>query len=408
LRYVFEDFSLDVERRELRRGVELIAVEPLVFDLLLHLISNRHRVVTKDDLIAAVWNGRIVSESTLTSRMNAVRHAIADSGEHQRLIRTIPRKGHRFVGEVQESQEPIVESGSRPSQRPLDQSGPAEKSTAPLISFCRTTDGVSLAVATVGAGPVVLRSPQWFTHLEYEWQNPLTAPLLHRLSRNFRLAYYDSRGTGLSDRNISELSLATAERDLETVADSLGLDRFALLGMSGGAGPAIAYAARHPERVSKLVLVGGYALGRNKRRSPQTAEEAKAFYTMMRSGWGDDQSPFWRAFSTFFLPNASREQLQWWLNLQRAAFTPEIAMLVRKALDDFDVFDLLPRVTAPTIVFHCTKDNLVPFEQGRLLAASIPNAKLLPLESENHLLLSDEPAWIKFADEMEAFLADEG
>ena len=406
--YIFEDFALDPDRRELKRGAELIPVEPLVFDLLQNLIQNCDRVVSKDDLIASVWNGRIVSESTLTSRMNAARHAVGDNGEQQRLIRTIARKGFRFVGEVQEEQKPVRSSTL---QRLPQEDG--EQPTRPAlpdkqaVTFCRTKDGVTIGVATVGAGPALVRTAYTVTHLEYDWNYPYHGPLLQRLAKHWRVVRYDARGTGLSDRNASNISPTTYLDDLETVVDSLKFERFALLGMSGGAATAIAFAARHPDRVSKLVLFGGYAFGRQRRGAPQTAEEAEAFYTMLRSGWGDVNSQFWRAFSSFFVPNATPEQLKWFMEYQLVSTSAENAIKIRIAVDNIDVIDLLPKVHTPTIVFHCLRDNLVPFEQGRLLAASIPNAKFVALESENHMLLPQEPAWVKFVNDMEAFLSDE-
>jgi len=404
--YLFEDFSLDPGRRELRRGGTLVAVEPRVFDLLLYLVRNRDRVVSKDDLIAEVWDGRIVSDSALTSRMNGARNAVGDSGAEQRLIRTVARKGHRFVGDVRE--EDILE-GRRPPITRMSKDKPATptRTDKPVVSFVRTRDKTNLAVASVGKGPVLVRAAHWYTHIEAEWQSPLTAPLLHRLASRFRFCFYDGRGSGLSDRKVRDMSFAIYRDDLEAIVDSMKLKRFALLGMSGGAALAIAYAARHPDRVSKLVLYGGYALGRNQRRSPQSAEEAKAYVTMIRSAWGDVDSPFWRAFSTFFLPNATPDQIKWFIELHTRALSLDNGIpKARMAVDEIDVSALLPRVRTPTIVFHCLRDKLVPFEQGRLIATSIPNANFVPLDSENHILLSHEPAWAKFVDDTETFLAD--
>jgi pimeloyl-ACP methyl ester carboxylesterase/DNA-binding winged helix-turn-helix (wHTH) protein len=402
--YFFEDFSLDSDRRELRRGTKPIAVEPLVFDLLEYLIRNRDRVVSKDDLIAGVWRGRIVSESTLASRLNAARHAVGDSGEQQRLIRTISRKGRRFVGEVREEQSPRHGSGQVPAKQ--DETSPPMPSDVQAISFCRTKDGVNLAVATVGNGPVLVVASYWLGHVEHDWHNLVVAPWLHRLSRTRRLVRYDCRGSGLSDRNVSDMSLETFRDDLEAVVDSLQLQQFCLLGVSAGAALAIAYAARHRQRVSKLALAGGYALGRNKRGSSQTADEAKAFITMLRSGWGDNKSLFWRSYVSFFLPSASPEQLESWLDYMRAGLAIDAAELGRTAQDNIDVHDLLPLVRAPTIVFHSVRDKLVPFEQGRVIASSIPNAKFVALDSENHVLLPQEPAFAKYMDELDAFLAE--
>ena len=405
--YTFEDCLLHPERRELRRGGIVVPVEPLVFDLLEYLIRNRARVVSKDELIASVWRGRIVSESTLTSRMNAARHAVGDSGDQQRLIRTFSRKGFRFVGETLAQEEAIDCSSAGKSTAVRNKANATNALDVPTVSFCRVNDGVSLAVSSSGKGSVLLRTPSWINHLEHEWLNPLTAPLLHRLSSRFRLIRYDGRGAGLSDREVSDMSFERYRDDLEMIVDSLKVQKLALFGSSGGAALAIHYAAHHPKRVSKLVLLGGYALGRNKRRSPQTAEEAKAFITMMRNGWGDDESPFWRAFSSFFIPNPTPEQRAWWFALQRAAFTADSAILARQAVDDIDVLECCSHVKAPTIVFHSRRDNLVPFEQGRLIAASISSAQLVPLDSENHILLPHEPAWAKLIGDMEAFLMDE-
>ena len=232
-----------------------------------YLMENRERVASKDDLIASVWSGRIVSESTLTSRMNAVRHAVGDSGEQQRLIRTIPRKGFRFIGEVRE--------GTKLPSRRIAAAEGNHATPAPI----RTPGGVvrpdgrtkcNLAVTASGDGPVAVRVAHWVNHAEHEWQNPIFGPLLRRLSQRFRLIRYDGRGAGLSDRNVSDVSFAKYRDDLDAVVDALKLERFALLGLSGGAANAIAYAARYPERVAKLVLCGGYALGRTSavRRKP--------------------------------------------------------------------------------------------------------------------------------------------
>jgi DNA-binding winged helix-turn-helix (wHTH) protein/alpha-beta hydrolase superfamily lysophospholipase len=405
--YLFEDYCLDIDRRELRRGAELVDVEPQVFDVLAYLISHRERVISNDDLIASVWNGRVVSESTLSSRIAAVRRAVGDNGERQCVIRTIPRKGYRFTAQVREHSQ----AGDGPDMTPHDTAAlTAGASATPrkqAVTFCRTIDGINLAVASVGCGPVLVRAGHWATNIEYDWQNLVTGPLLQRLARRFHLVRYDYRGNGLSDRDVPAISFQTMLYDLEAVVDGLRLERFALLGISGGAATSIAYAVRHPHRVSKLLLYGGYAQGRNKRGSPQDAEEAQAFITMIRKGSGEDRSAFARAFFSFWLPGGSPEQFKSLIELMRAAHTDgQTAVNLRRAVDDIDIIDLLPKVSVPTMVFHCTRDRLVPFELGRRLAASISNAKFVALESENHALLADEPAWAKFVSEIEDFLSN--
>jgi DNA-binding winged helix-turn-helix (wHTH) protein/pimeloyl-ACP methyl ester carboxylesterase len=404
--YFFENHSLDTDRRELRRGAQIIAIGPQVFDVLEYLIRNRERVVSNEDLIEGIWKGRIVSESTLSSRITATRQAIGDSGEQQNFIRTLPRKGYRFVAQVVQKSE----AGDGPDATPNNAAGLTAGVLAArpkqAVTFCRTVDGINLGVASVGRGPVLVRAAHWATHVQYDWHNLVTGPLLQHLADRFHLVRYDYRGTGLSDRDVPAISFQTMLCDLKAVVDALALERFALLGISGGAATSIAYAVRHPHRVSKLVLFGGYAQGRNKRDSSQDAEEAQAFLTMARKGWGDDRSAFARAFFSFWLPTGSPEQLKSFIDLMRIG-EGGAGVDLRRAVDDIEIVDLLPNVAVPTIVFHSIHDRLVPFDQGRRLAASIPNARFVPLESENHALLSDEPAWAKFVGELEAFLAED-
>jgi len=391
--FSFKDFALDGERRELRARGTIVSIEPQVFDLLVYLIENRDRVVSKNDLIASVWGGRIVADSTLDSRINAVRKAIGDSGEQQELVRTIPRKGVRFVGDVQQSQ------AQSESARRLP--GFARKQE---ISFCRSTDNINIAYADVGDGPALIKAANWLTHLEYDWESPVWSPLLQRLAAKNRLIRYDTRGTGLSDREVTEFSFEGFVRDFESVVEEVDVDRFAILGISQGAAVAVQYAATHPEKVTKLVIYGGYSQGRNKRGSPEEIEKANLFLSLMQYGWGDEHSAFMRAFSSLFIPNGTPEQNKWFADLQRMTTTAEKAIRIRMAWHDIDVAHVLPRIQVPTLVLHARHDNVVPLEQGRLLAATIPNARFVTLESDNHVLLAGEPAWEKFLEEVEAFL----
>jgi pimeloyl-ACP methyl ester carboxylesterase len=351
-------------------------------------------VVSKDDLIASVWQGRVVSDSTLDSRINAVRKAIGDSGGQQELVRTIARKGVRFVGTVRQAEEQPEAAAILPAV--------ARKQE---ISFCRSTDGTNIAFAAVGSGPTLVKAANWLTHLEYDWESPVWSPLLQRLVEKNRLIRYDSRGNGLSDRNAGNISLDGFVQDLEAVIDAVKPERFAILGISQGAAIAIAYAVRHPKKVTKLILHGGYAQGRNMRGSAEEAEKARTFLSMMQHGWGDEHSAFMRAFTSVFIPNGTSEQIKWLADLQRNTTTAENATRIRNACDEIEVTKLLPKIQVPTLVLHCRYDNVVPQEQGRLLAASIPNARFVTLESDNHILLAGEPAWVKFIDEVEAFLA---
>lgn len=399
--FLFGDMVLDADRRELRSGSALIPIEPQVFDLLEFLIRNRGRVVSRDDLLAGVWGGRVVSDSAIAARISAVRHAVSDSGEQQRWIRTVPRKGFRFVGAVREE----ADSGTLSSPEVAARRVPEQISQGQEITFCRSRDGVNLAVASVGQGMPLVRAGHWMTHVEYEWQNPLRRPLLQFLAERFRLVRYDCRCNGLSDWDAADVSFEALRDDLKTVVDSLDLRSYALLGVSQGAAISIAHAVRHPERVSKMVLHGGYALGWRK-RGVQKGFDLKTFLTLMREGWGDEHSAFLKMLSTVYLPSASPEQLRWLAELQRMASSAENTLRLRSAVDEIDIVDLLPKVSIPTLVLHSRYDNLVPFEEGRRIATLIPNARFVALESENHVPQSSEPAWTKFIGEIEAFLSN--
>lgn len=398
VQFLFDDHVLDVERRELRRAGRLIAMEPQVFDLLVHLVRNRERVVSKDDLIEAVWHGRVVSESTLTSRINAVRKAVGDSGEAQRLIRTVQRKGIRFVGAVSEAIAPGEAGGTAKT----------EPSRVPAlrheIHFCTASDGVRIAYAEVGTGPPLLKAANWLNHLEYDWESPIWSPLLHELAAAHRLIRYDARGNGLSDWEVDDISFEAFVRDLESVVEATGIQRFALLGISQGCAVSIAYAVRHPERVSHLVLYGGFARGKRKRGSPQDIEQADAVLTLIRQGWGQENPAFRQIFTSLFIPGATAEQVQWFNELQQRTTSPENAARIRRAVDDIDVTDLLARVAVPTLVLHCRSDAGQPFEEGRTLAAGIRGARFVALEGHNHVILEGDRGWRRFLDEVKSFL----
>jgi DNA-binding winged helix-turn-helix (wHTH) protein/pimeloyl-ACP methyl ester carboxylesterase len=371
LHFIFENHALDVDRRELRRGTALIAVEPQVFDLLVYLLCNRDRVVTKDDMIAQVWGGRIVSESTLTSRINAARKAVGDNGERQELIRTVPRKGVRFVGEVREEATALVSPPPAPAR-----AAPALRQD---IHFCTAPDGVRIAYAEVGEGRPLVKTANWLNHLEYDWESPVWSPLLHALAEDRRLIRYDARGNGLTDWEVKDLSFDALVRDLETVVDAAGLERFPLLGISQGCAVSIAYCVRHPERVSKLVLYGGYARGRGKRGDPKQIAQDDALVTLMRDGWGKENPAFRQIFTSLFIPGATQEQAQWFNDLQKKTTSPENAVRIRQSHSMIDVSELLPLVRVPTLVLHCRDDAVAPLDEGRRLAAGIPGARLVTL-----------------------------
>ena len=390
MQFRFEQHVLDSDLRELRRGAEVVALEPQVFDLLIYLVQSRDRVVSKDDLIASVWGGRIVSDSTLTSRINAARKALGDSGEEQRLIRTMPKKGFRFVGHVTE----LAKAGEAAAQQAAANLPPQE------VHFCTAADGVRIAYAMAGQGEPLIKAANWLNHLEYDWQSPIWSHLFHALAAERRLIRYDERGNGLSDWDVADISFDAFVNDLESVVEATGLKRFALLGISQGAAASISYAVRHPERVSHLVLYGGFARGRRKRDPVQ----ADIMISLIRQGWGRENPAFRQFFSSLFVPDGSHEQWQWFNDLQRITTSPENAARIMQATGDVDITHLLPQVKVPTLVLHCRNDAAISFDEGRKLAAGISGARFVALESRNHLVLESEPAWGRLFDEISAFL----
>ncbi|MFZ0673154.1 MAG: alpha/beta fold hydrolase [Pseudolabrys sp.] len=393
MQFRFENQILDSDRRELRRGSELVSLEPQVFDLLLYLIQNRDRVISKDDLIASVWGGRIVSDSTLDSRINATRKAVGDSGDEQRLIRTVARKGVRFVCAVDETTKNETSTSPKPTTTSQQE-----------VHFCTASDGVRIAYALAGSGPPLVKTANWLNHLEYDWESPVWSHLLHALAAEHRLIRYDERGNGLSDWNVNDISFEAFVRDLETVVDAARLDRFPLLGVSQGCPVSIAYAVRNPGRVSHLVLYGGYARGWRRRGNAAEIEKADAVQTLMRHGWGQENPEFRQIFTTRFMPSGTPEQMRWFNDLQRMTTSPDNAARIRRANENIDITDLLPQIRIPTLVLHCRNDAAQPYEEGRILAAGIPGARFVTLEGNNHLILEGDPCWTRFLDEIRVFL----
>ena len=387
--YVFGACEIDCDRRELRRAGTVIHTEPQVFDVLLHLVRHSDRVVLKEELIRVVWEGRCVSDDTLTSRISAARRAIGDTGAEQRLIRTVARRGFRFVGEIGE----------------VSIDPPAVQQR---VTFCRTADNVHLAVATAGRGTPLVKTANWLNHLEFDWQSPVWSPLFTQLAARCLLVRYDERGTGLSDRDVPDFSFESFVRDLETVVDDRGIERFALLGISQGAPVAIAYSVRHPERVSRLILCGGFARGWRKRGNRADVARAEASITLIREGWGQDNPAARQMFTSLIVPDATHEEMQWFNDLERISASAETAIRLLHVIGDIDVTELLPRVGVPTMVIHSRGDARVAFEHGVALAQAIPHARFVALESKNHLILSHEPAWRPFTECVHEFLKFDG
>lgn len=274
------------------------------------------------------------------------------------------------------------------------------------IGFCRAADGVKIAYAKVGSGPPLVKTANWLNHLELDWESPIWSETFQALAADHTFIRYDERGNGLSDWDVPEISFQSFLTDLETVVDSQGLDRFPLLGMSQGCAVSIEYAVRHPERVSALILFGGYARGWRIGMSDEERQRREAVLTLTRLGWGTPNPAYRHIFSQTFMPDADAERLAWFDDFQRRTTSPENAVRFQEAFGDIDVRHLLSQVQAPTLVLHARGDQRISLDHGRELAANIPNARFVTLESRSHILLGDEPAWQVCMDEIDRFLKE--
>ncbi|TMH34765.1 MAG: alpha/beta fold hydrolase [Betaproteobacteria bacterium] len=273
------------------------------------------------------------------------------------------------------------------------------------IRFCTAHDGVRLAYATSGSGPPLVKAGNWMSHLEFDLRSPVWGHLVDMLSRDYTVVRYDQRGTGLSDWDVDDISFEAWVRDLETVVDAAGVDRFPLLGISQGAAVSVAYTIRHPERVTHLILHGGYARGRCKRSSdPANLEEAETMAKLAELGWGKNDAAFRQFFTTQFIPGGTSEQHRWFNELERVSTSPRNAARMIREFGQIDVSELLPQVRCPTLVLHSNRDVRVPFSEGRLIASLIAHARFAPIDSDNHLMVEQDPGWSRWTEEVHEFL----
>jgi pimeloyl-ACP methyl ester carboxylesterase/DNA-binding winged helix-turn-helix (wHTH) protein len=395
--YEFGDFRLEVGERRLLRDGRPIPLAAKVLETLRILLERPGRLLTKNELMGRIWPDAVVEENNLSHNISVLRRALGERADGPPFIETVPRVGYRFVAGVRQS------GGAAPAQ-PLAAPAASAQTLRQEIRFCTSSDGTRIAYSAVGTGPPLAKAANWLSHIEYEWDSPVWKHWIREISERHLLVRWDERGCGLSDWDAEDLSLDAWVRDQETVVDALGLERFALLGVSQGGAVAAAYAARHPERVSHLVLCGAYARGWRHRADPREIEARTALLSLTRLGWGQNNPAFRQLFTTRFIPDAGGAELGWFNDLQRVSTSPENAARLMEAFSRLDVRPLLADIEVPTIVFHGQHDGVVPFEEGRLLAAAIRESTFVPLPSRNHLLLEREPAWPIFLKELGAFL----
>ncbi|WP_421852339.1 alpha/beta fold hydrolase [Oricola sp.] len=397
MKYVFEDITVDPSTREVFASGNPVDFEPKVLDLLIFLIEQRHRVVSKEDLVEAIWNGRAISDAAISSAVSAARKAIGDDGRRQEYLKTMHGRGLRFVASVVELRQD-GEAGANPPD--------ASRRHEQEIHYCHSADGTRLAYALAGSGPPLVKAANWLHHLEFDWQSPVWRHYFEELTSRHRLLRYDGRGMGLSSWNVTDFSLERQVEDLSAVIDAAGFDRFPIIALSQGCAKAVVYATRNPERVSKLVLIGGYSQGWKRRGGNDGAVMRKAAIEMIRAGWGSDNPAVRQMFTTLYMPDAPPESQRWFSDLQRKTTSPENAAATLDHHGDVDVGDQLALVKAPTLVIHSRNDGGVPFEQGQDLAAGIPGARFAVLDSANHVLPTTDPAWDRCAQLIQDFLTE--
>lgn len=392
----FEPFHLDVAERRLVRSGELIPLRAKLFDTLCILVENHGRLLRKEELMQRLWPDSVVEDNNLDHNISKLRRALHDGANGQRFIETVPRQGYRFIAEVQ----PLSSNSRLPRLESLPENdSPLEQE----IQSFTTSDGVRIAYTLGGSGPPLVRAIDWLNHLDFEWKNPFRRQWFSQIMRHNTLLRYDQRGSGLSDWNVEDFSFERSLSDFEELIDAVGFDRFALVGSCQGGPIGTAYAARHPERVTKLILVGTFARGWPPPGTMKT-EQFNAMLTLIRLGWGRDNPAFRQLWTTLFRPDASPEEMEWMNEFQRITSSPENAARMMAEFPKIDITDLLPRVCCPTLVIHSRDEAVVPASEGRLIASRIRGARFVELSSRSHEVVPGEPAWQTFLDEVSGFL----
>src|SRR5271157_5499805 len=388
--------AVTIQNMMVERNVDTPEARRIVYRIGVHLGDV---LIDGDDILGEGVNIAARLESICEPGGVSISRAVYDqiSGKLALGFRTLGLQNLKNIGKAVEvfAIDYVAKTDDAPT--------PDDTNVAQTIKYCRAPDGVRIAYAISGSGPFLVKSGNWLNHLEYDWESPIWQHVFRGLSRENTLIRYDARGNGMSDWDVDRLSLDAWVTDLETVVDAVGAERFPLLGISQGGAVSVAYAVRHPERVSHLILYGAFALG-GKKRSPAEKEKRDAMTTLMRLGWGADNPSFRQIFTGLFIPGGTHEQADYFNELCLKTTSPECAARYFDVCGDFDVTDLLSKVKAPVLVMHVRGDAVCPFDAGRQLAAGIPGAHFIALPGRNHLFLEHEPACDRFFEEISLFL----
>lgn len=380
MRYKFGTFTLDPKQHSLTNSDVAIAIEPKVFDLLHLLIANSGELVSHDQLIAEVWQGRIVSDSAISACVAAARRAVGDDGQRQAIIQTVARRGFKCRAPVE-----IEQLADRQTK----------KSRTPKLQFTKNREQKTLAYALAGEGPPIMYTTFAGTSIESDWSSPFFRPLFDALSAQNTLVRFDGIGWGQSELEMASAGVEAVAQDMLSVADAAGLDRFGVFSQSGSALSAVLLAAHYPERVSALVLNGGYAEGRNLR--PETSG-TQQMLGMISEAWDKPDSSFLLAYSLLYFPEGPLDLAKDVVEIMSKSCPAENMLRIRQAHNEASVVDLLPKVQCPTLIVHARKDPIHPLTQARKLATGIPNSELLVLDSSNHLPMPYCADWGAFLE----------
>ncbi|MCU9838576.1 alpha/beta fold hydrolase [Ruegeria sp. WL0004] len=394
MRYVFSDCVLDAQRHVLLRGGAPVALEPQVFDLLHLLVRNPGRLVSRDEILAEVWNGRIVSESAISARIAAVRKAVGDDGKAQRIIQTVTRRGLQMVAEVVEHSD---DTGSAAG---------LERTEEPRIRYTTLPTGHSLAYSVSGTGPPVILIGQTRSDIAAEWRLPFERHRFEALSRKNTLIRFDTIGAGQSDPRPDRSAINEQADDILHLADALRLDQFALYSQSGGCSQAIYIAAQYPDRVTRLAMMGAYAEGRAVRDSAD-GKEAEPLQAMLHTARSRSDSTFFEAFLLAYQPEGPLDSVRAYARMMLDSASKDHDLRHRDVINHHSSLQFLPRITCPTLILHSRYDAVHPLSEARKLAAGIAGAEMVVLECANHVPWQGNAAYDTYLETLIRFLATE-